>query len=195
MIDAVIDEHFRRSLGTLGPDYMNLFGKRLSQLKSPSPVSAPPPPPIVRKAAQISPIQVNSPESSSRKLSTSSSSPPPPTSPNRSKENGSKQTPNATASTTPEKEPAGDGNVEMSVDDHFAKALGDTWKQLQQHNKSSASSAESDQENDMATDPANNSNAKDDKIQKQNINDADDDDDDDDDRPMLEIDTSNDTES
>lgn len=186
MIDAVIDEHFRRSLGSLGPDYMNLkFGKRFNQLKSPSSVS--PPLPNARKAAEISPIQVNSPESSTRKFTTPSSTPSPSSSPHRPNENSSNQTtPKVAASSTLEKGTPANGSceaVEISVDDHFAKALGDTWKQLQQHNKSNASSGGSDNENDTETNATNNSTAKDDE------------DDDDDDRPMLEVDTPNHTES
>lgn len=84
MIDPVIDEHFRRSLGA---DYMNLFGnKKSTNLK------------IISK--KISPV-------------------PPAKSP----------TPVAVAKTVAIPEQV--DTIEMSVDDHFAKALGgDTWKQL-----------------------------------------------------------------
>lgn len=86
MIDPVIDEHFRRSLGA---DYMNLFGnKKSTNLKIISKKNSPAPP-----AKTISP------------------------------------TPMAVAKTVAAPEQA--DTIEMSVDDHFAKALGgDTWKQL-----------------------------------------------------------------
>lgn len=87
MIDPVIDEHFRRSLGA---DYMNLFGnKKSSNLKIISKKNSPVPPP----AKTPSP------------------------------------TPTAVAKTVAIPEQV--DTIEMSVDDHFAKALGgDTWKQL-----------------------------------------------------------------
>ncbi|XP_037032069.1 uncharacterized protein LOC119071298 isoform X2 [Bradysia coprophila] len=83
MIDPVIDEHFRRSLGA---DYMNLFGnKKSTNLKI-----------ISKKISPIPPAKATSP------------------------------TP-APAVPVPEQV----DTIEMSVDDHFAKALGgDTWKQL-----------------------------------------------------------------
>lgn len=85
MIDPVIDEHFRRSLGA---DYMNLFGnKKSTNLKI-----------ISKKISPVSPpVKSTSP------------------------------TPVAKSVTVPEQV----DTIEMSVDDHFAKALGgDTWKQL-----------------------------------------------------------------
>ncbi len=88
MIDPVIDEHFRRSLGA---DYMNLFGnKKSTNSKIISKKSSPP---------------------------AKTTSPAPPT------------TTTAVAKTVAIPEQA--DTIEMSVDDHFAKALGgDTWKQL-----------------------------------------------------------------
>lgn len=87
MIDPVIDEHFRRSLGA---DYMNLFGnKKSTNLKIISKKMSPMSPPA--KAASPAPT---------------------------------------TAAVAPVPERVVD-TIEMSVDDHFAKALGgDTWKQL-----------------------------------------------------------------
>lgn len=187
MIDAVIDEHFRRSLGSLGSDYKNLFGKRLNQLKSPSSIPAPAtpitPPPPARKSAQVSPIRVNSPEPLAQKSTL------PPYESKRSNENDSKSNDEKISScvSATEKESKVDEDVEMSVDDHFAKALGDTWKQLQQHTKLQTSPVETDHEKDMTTDSVNNS--------KSEKNETDDDDDDDDARSALEIDTSNDNES
>ncbi|XP_055317040.1 uncharacterized protein DDB_G0290587 [Sitodiplosis mosellana] len=141
MVDHELDEHFRRSLGA---DYMNLFGKRLEQMKSTSSSAAAAA--TARKSPQTSPV-VN--DTSARVKET-------PT-PERSSSNRD----NSVGKDVVE-------NIEMSVDDHFAKALGDTWKQLQQSNKSSTSSNHDDSE--VNSDPENDSNAKDD------------DDDDDDDR-------------
>lgn len=195
MIDAVIDEHFRRSLGTLGGDYMNLFGKRttlerLNQLKSPSSApstaaTTPITPTNVRKSAQVSPIQVNSPESHAQK---SSSPPPPPATVHESKRPNETNDLKQNVDTPPKsaKETIADEDVEMSVDDHFAKALGDTWKQLQ-HSKSRSSPIESDHENESIN--------KNSKSKTNDDNDGDIDDDDDDERPTLQIDTSNDIES
>ncbi|KAJ6649462.1 hypothetical protein Bhyg_04698 [Pseudolycoriella hygida] len=83
MIDPVIDEHFRRSLGA---DYMNLFGnKKSTNLKI-----------ISKKIPAVSPVK--SPSAAIVKTVTA---------------------------------PDPVDTIEMSVDDHFAKALGgDTWKQL-----------------------------------------------------------------
>lgn len=90
MIDPVIDEHFRRSLGA---DYMNLFGnKKSTNLK------------IISK--RISPVPVPPAKATS---------PPAPVDAVK------------TVLAVPEQV----DTIAMSVDDHFAKALGgDTWKQL-----------------------------------------------------------------
>lgn len=142
MVDPVIDEHFRRSLGA---DYMNLFGKRLNQLKSMSSAST-----IVRRNLPISQsVQSNTPEKlSERSLQT-----------HRLDE----------YSSSIDKHDSGYPNiveenvdtVDMSVDDHFAKALGDTWIQLQQ-NKSVASPTEPDHGFDDSSTSINDSIAKDD---------------------------------
>lgn len=129
MVDPVIDEHFRRSLGA---DYMNLFGKRLDQLKSTS--SAPPTTTTVKKPPQILPIQsatnaVVSETSDQKEMNLSICN-----------QYNDKET----------------GDVEMSVDRHFEKALGETWKQLQQ--KSNTCSTEVDHESDINIDPENDSN-------------------------------------
>lgn len=136
MVDPVIDEHFRRSLGA---DYMNLFGKRLNQLKSTSSVAT-----VVRKSPQLSPIESDA----------------------TTEPRGQQPDHHRTNETSPSPAPKRDNekqtveNIEMSVDDHFAKALGDTWKQLQQ-NKSRASPVEGD-ESDLNSDAINDSNANDD---------------------------------
>lgn len=125
MVDPVIDEHFRRSLGA---DYMNLCGKRSNQMKSPSSAST-----IVRKNLQLSPsISPISPEKLKEKS---------PETRDRPDENDS------ISKRDCDKSNFVDETVDMSVDDHFAKALGDTWKQLQQ-NKSQGSTIESDQDVD-----------------------------------------------
>lgn len=121
MVDPVIDEHFRRSLGA---DYKNLFGKRLDQLKSPTSSATKP----TRKTqlAEIESIVTND-----TKLLTKETLEDKKFAATKKRDN---------------KEIV--ENIEMSVDDHFAKALGDTWKQLQQ-SKSNTSSIESEHENDV----------------------------------------------
>lgn len=86
MIDPVIDEHFRRSLGA---DYMNLFGnKKSTNLKI-----------ISKRISPVPPVKATSPA------------------------------PTDAVKTVAVPEQV--DTIEMSVDDHFAKALGgDTWKQL-----------------------------------------------------------------
>lgn len=162
MVDPVIDEHFRRSLGA---DYMNLFGKRLNQLKSTSSSVAT----VVRKSPQLSPMESDAMETRGQQPDmqrTNETSPPPSPTPSPAKRDSEKQSVK---------------NIEMSVDDHFAKALGDTWKQLQQ-NKSRASPIEAD-DSDLNSDAINDSNANDD--------DDDDGDDDDDDRSSSKSDLTN----
>lgn len=108
MVDPVIDEHFRRSLGA---DYMNLFGNRFDQLKA-SPRSASQQTSNLnnKKSPQISPVQLKATPKSASPIS------------------NTELTENETTTE----------NIEISVDDHFAKALGDTWKQLQQGKQNSA---------------------------------------------------------
>lgn len=132
MVDPVIDEHFRRSLGA---DYMNLFGKRLDQLKSTSSATA-----TLRK----SPPQISSPIQSVQ----------------QSDNMRVKEIIQRDESSSSSRDSVNE-NIEMSVDDHFAKALGDTWKQLQQ-NKSTTPSTELNDESDVNSDQDNDSNAKDD---------------------------------
>lgn len=115
MIDPVIDEHFRRSLGA---DYMHLF-----EAKSKSAESSPKPSPPLRVSPSLSVRSTNS-------LASSTSSSTKVASPKAKK--ASKQT----------------INVEMSVDDHFAKALGATWKKLQEADKSAPSPSTSNRSDD-----------------------------------------------
>lgn len=115
MIDPVIDEHFRRSLGA---DYIHLFEKKSM---SPELVAATPSPNASPQPASSPSLSVKSNDSATSSFSiralTKEPTPPPPT----------KQT----------------VNIEMSVDDHFAKALGDTWKKLQEADRSAPSPSSS----------------------------------------------------
>lgn len=135
MVDHELDEHFRRSLGA---DYMNLFGKRLEQMKSMSSSSTATV--AAKKSPQISPMVS---ETSARVKETT------PTEPEKS----------SSKRDNVEKEAVVE-NIEMSVDDHFAKALGDTWKQLQQNNSNKSSTSSNHDENDLNSDPENDSNVK-----------------------------------
>lgn len=155
MIDPVIDEHFRRSLGA---DYMNLFGKKreaaakhLSPAASSSPEQQRSPLPNQTKSNEAS--QPSTPSSCNSKNKTS---PTPKASPSQ----------NASPTSVDVVDGPGKSNttIAMSVDDHFAKALGDTWKQLQQAEKQIAASGsgQSDDEDeyfddDMAADDDDNS--------------------------------------
>lgn len=141
MVDPVIDEHFRRSLGA---DYMHLFGKGgVDPLKSSTSLDAT----IATTTATVN---------------KSSQSPPNPKNTNRQMKDVYQSDDNCSSISNGDDDLVED--VEMSVDDHFAKALGDTWKQLQQH-KSSVSPSEAISENDNKvniSDSDNDSNAKDD---------------------------------
>lgn len=103
MVDPVIDEHFRRSLGA---DYMTLFVKN-------------------KDGTNKTPLHSPSYDSMSPKMAST-----PPTDNNKSIKS---ESPIDIKSTTLNND-AGQ-EIEMSVDDHFAKALGDTWKQLRQRNE------------------------------------------------------------
>lgn len=156
MIDPVIDEHFRRSLGA---DYMNLFGKkREAAAKHLSPASS------------TSPEQQRSPRPNETKSANDSSQPSTPLS--CSSKNKASPMPKTTSpqNALPTSVDVVDGpgksntTIAMSVDDHFAKALGDTWKQLQQAEKQIAASGsgQSDDDDeyfddDMAADEDDNS--------------------------------------
>lgn len=155
MIDPVIDEHFRRSLGA---DYMNLFGKkREAAAKHLSPVASSSPEQQQQQQRSPLPNQTKANGPSSQSSTPSSCNSKKPTSPTP------KASPSQNASPTSVDvvDGAGKSNttIAMSVDDHFAKALGDTWKQLQQAEKQIAAngSGQSDDEDeyfddDMAAD-------------------------------------------
>lgn len=92
MVDPVIDEHFRRSLGA---DYMNLFVKN-KDAASKTPSHSPPHEPM--SPTTPAPVKQGKPD---------------PQTDTKSSTNGTEV----------------GQEIEMSVDDHFAKALGDRWKQ------------------------------------------------------------------
>lgn len=114
MIDPVIDEHFRRSLGA---DYMHLFDKRPSSVDEEIVVTLSPKP-------SPSPVSPKNGACKSPKSPTiviiEEDGPPSPIAPIPVSDNVREQP----------------DEIELSVDDHFAKALGDTWKKLQEADKS-----------------------------------------------------------
>lgn len=101
MIDPVIDEHFRRSLGA---DYMNLFTGTKSNARG-----------CNSKATEIDGESVSAQQNILPEYSSN----------NGKTEGGDSIIPKTTITVV---DPDQTG---MSVDDHFAKALGATWKQLQ----------------------------------------------------------------
>lgn len=113
MIDPVIDEHFRRSLGA---DYINIFG---NNKKSPNHIAK-----VVPKKILSSPSLPLSPSSPS---SISSISPNVVVQPSQTTSDETR----SVTTVTVQSSIATTDSISMSVDDHFAKALGgDTWKQL-----------------------------------------------------------------
>lgn len=116
MIDPVIDEHFRRSLGA---DYMHLFEKRAQPGEEDIPVASSKPSP-----KSVSPKSApKSPASPTIVIVEEDESPSP----------ASSVTPDNVRADNVREQP---DSIELSVDDHFAKALGDTWKKLQEADKS-----------------------------------------------------------
>lgn len=113
MIDPVIDEHFRRSLGA---DYMHLFEKKAQPIEPEVPAS----------------VSTASPRALTPPIPVKRSKSPPDNQPIERIEPQS--TVAGKSSPNPIKKQK--VNIEMSVDDHFAKALGDTWKKLQEADKS-----------------------------------------------------------
>jgi hypothetical protein len=137
MCDTVIDEHFRRSLGN---DYIALLTNektnKMIKLEVPSPptlstvtheVATPPPPPAAvtptrstPPATPVAPVAVAEIVTAAVNYVTTTPSPPPPV------EVVVAQKHNNTSDDD-------DGDNEISVDDHFAKALGnDMWKKIQE---------------------------------------------------------------
>lgn len=114
MVDPVIDEHFRRSLGD---DYMVLFTKNNTKKiesipSSPVPVSSPTPPKMPTPSPPPTP-PIKTAIITKQQKSPSSHS----------------QTTNTTTTTIVDSD-----MISMSVDDHFAKALGETWKKIKEEN-------------------------------------------------------------
>lgn len=127
MVDPVIDEHFRRSLGA---DYIHLFGKNVDPMRSTS--SSLTVANVNKSPQQTSPIQLDSKSA------------------NRRTKDANQSDDNCSSISNGDNEKKTE-DIEMSVDDHFAKALGATWKQLQQ-NKSSAPPSETELEPDREMD-------------------------------------------
>lgn len=124
MVDPLIDEHFRRSLGA---DYGNLFGKRLNRLKTTA-SRAP-------SAKATNETAVDSKLCAATQLINLSRI----------------QVKTADKQCPPKSDLAVQQlveNVDVSVDEHFAKALGDTWKQLQQNKQSATPSPRSSEMTD-----------------------------------------------
>lgn len=156
MVDPVIDEHFRRSLGA---DYMNLFGKGVDPLKSASSLTAA----AAIAAANINKLPQLSPPVQSATKTT-----------NRRTKDAHQSDDNGSSNSNGDNNDKGTAeDVEMSVDDHFAKALGATWKQLQQNKSAASPTMETEQQDaemdeleiDTDSDTDNDSNAKDDRSQ------------------------------
>lgn len=101
---------------------MNLFGKRFDQLKTTSPSS------ISNSTQQMA---------SNHKKST-----PIQTSPMQSQSTSPNEQCMVNNGNSDINQKSTDDNVEISVDDHFAKALGDTWKQLQQNRQTNSSTGQ-----------------------------------------------------
>lgn len=127
MVDPVIDEHFRRSLGA---DYVSLFGKQLNCSKTCRSSLSPPSKPTTPTTSSN-----DTPADSKLCAATQLI--------NLSRAhvtNADKPCPSNNSDTAIQQMVE---NVDISVDDHFAKALGDTWKQLQQNKQSSTPSPKS----------------------------------------------------
>lgn len=110
MCDTVIDEHFRRSLGN---NYMELFDKTTGATAGTSPTGAVPSVPVA-----VAPITAVVTKTAIKRVvkSPQPASAPVPVLVVKKEE-----------VVVVEKE---DSNVNFSVDDHFAKALGETWNKL-----------------------------------------------------------------
>ncbi|XP_077292248.1 uncharacterized protein LOC143915450 isoform X2 [Arctopsyche grandis] len=115
MCDPVIDEHFRRSLGA---DYMSLFGKN----KEGNGIANGKTQKVATKDRGSSPIRFPS-DPCSKFLNP----------------NATKDTTDSKTAVKEDKSDEEDCKMDvdesegLTVDDHFAKALGDTWKKLQEN--------------------------------------------------------------
>lgn len=117
MCDPVIDEHFRRSLGA---DYMALFGKKPTSLTSENSNAAASKPPTKDRGS--SPIMFAS-DPCINFLATQDKTGEKTSEPTQKQSEEVKNN----ESIAMEVDSAG-----LSVDEHFAKALGDTWKKIQE---------------------------------------------------------------
>lgn len=190
MVDPVIDEHFRRSLGA---DYMNLFGKKQeTQQPSPNVLQSKNTKVSTTTAAKNSQPTTAATNSITGKMSSNKW---PASSPSSSSTNVAPSIPvkpesfdaNDESETSDERMEISDDSattVEMSVDDHFAKALGDTWKRLQQAEKNSSNLTNTTTKTTSANDNENLENRKlddNDDFTDNDSNDSNDIDEDDDD--------------
>lgn len=121
MVDPVIDEHFRRSLGA--DVYVNLCDERLNRWK---PTTSRTP-----SAKTTNEIAADSKLCAATQLINLS---------RIQVKTADKQCPPNSDIAMQQQVVE---NVDVSVDDHFAKALGDTWKQLQQNKQSATPSPRS----------------------------------------------------
>lgn len=118
MCDPIIDEHFRRSLGK---DYAILFSNNNVVTTTPSP------PPTVTTTTQLTnrttPVVVE-PHNNIKKITLTSSKK------HQTKTTNATEQENGIIASF--KEMMDTDTASLSVDDHFAKALGDTWFKLNQ---------------------------------------------------------------
>lgn len=113
MCDTVIDEHFRRSLGN---NYMELFDKTGTGAVSPTGTGAVP---TIPAAVAVTPVTAVT-KTATKRVAKSPPVASPPLPPPAAKK----------VDKVVEAEDKEDANVNFSVDDHFAKALGETWNKL-----------------------------------------------------------------
>lgn len=106
MCDTVIDEHFRRSLGN---NYMELFDKAGTGAVSPTGTV-----PIIPATVAVTAVTKTATKRIAKSPPVASPPLPPPAAKKVDKVAEDKE----------------DASVNFSVDDHFAKALGETWNKL-----------------------------------------------------------------
>lgn len=157
MCESVIDEHFRRSLGA---DYMEIF-KNINNktLKSDSPLASP----TLSEPLEMTLDLKKSPPSTPQPMEDETDA----------TEMNNENCENIESGGTKNEKQFKKESVEFSVDDHFAKALGDTWKKIKANNEkppqslnlssnSSTSSCDSNnRSNSNSPNGNNNSNKKD----------------------------------
>lgn len=151
MCESVIDEHFRRSLGA---DYMEIFKNKSNKSKIESPLASP-----------VSPAS-EAPTELLLDLKKSPPSTPQPMDHENSDEINNENCENEDITNESEFKKE---SIEFSVDDHFAKALGDTWKMIKEQNvkpqninlNSNSSSSDSNNRSNSSSPTGNNCNTKD----------------------------------